>query len=183
MNRIAIVGTSCAGKSTLSKKLEARLGYKRIELDEINWMPNWQERDFAEFTEIVEQATRAETWITDGNYGSRLGTLLFDRADTIIWLNLPFLVVYGRLFRRQFRRVVLGEELWSGNRETLRQALFEKDSLIYFIPRTWRQRQKKLRQFFCNPPAGKTLIEFTSERDVNRWVAQLNDLGTSSVTE
>lgn len=183
MNRIAIVGSSCAGKSTLARKLEAKLGYKRIELDEINWMPDWQERDFAEFTGIVEQATRAGTWITDGNYGSRLGTLLFDRADTIIWLNLPFLVVYGRLFHRQFRRVVLREQLWSGNRETLRQALFEKDALIYFIPRTWRQRKEKLRRLFCNPPAGKTLIEFTSERAVNRWVAQLNESGTSGPNE
>ncbi|MCB1691172.1 MAG: hypothetical protein KDI19_00325 [Pseudomonadales bacterium] len=173
MKRIAILGSSCAGKTTLSKRLEEKLGYKRLELDAINWLAGWQERDFDEFRNIVDRETEAETWITDGNYGSRLGSMLVDRADTIIWINLPFLTVYRRLMQRQYRRLFLNEELWNGNREGWRQALFEKDSLIYWIPRTWRRRNRVLRRLFDRPPPGKQMLEFRSVLELERWIGQV----------
>lgn len=36
-DRVAIVGTSCSGKSTLARELSRRLGTPHVELDELFW--------------------------------------------------------------------------------------------------------------------------------------------------
>ena len=43
-HRIQIVGSSNAGKSTLATRLAAETGFPRVELDALNWKPNWQGR-------------------------------------------------------------------------------------------------------------------------------------------
>lgn len=173
LKKIAIVGSSCSGKTTLSKILEARLGFRRIELDAINWQPNWQELDYGEFQEIVTRETQAEEWIVDGNYNSRMNGLVLARADTIIWLNLPFLTVYRRLFSRLYQRIIIGEELWNGNRENLRNTLFEKDSLLYWIPRRYWKIQRGYRRFFSRPEHVNKLVEFTEARSIDAWLRTL----------
>jgi adenylate kinase family enzyme len=173
MKKIAIVGSSCSGKTTLSKILEGRLGLRRIELDAINWQSNWQELDYTEFKEIVTRETATDNWIVDGNYNSRLNGMVLQRADTIIWLNLPFLTVYKRLFSRFYQRAVIGEELWNGNRETLRNALFEKDSLLYWIPRRYWKIRKGYRRFFNRPEHLDKLIEFNDAGSIDTWLESL----------
>lgn len=173
LKKIAIVGSSCAGKTTLSKILEERLDLRRIELDAINWQPHWQELDYTEFKEIIARETQANEWIVDGNYNSRMKGLVLQRADTIIWLNLPFLTVYGRLFRRLFHRVVLGEELWNGNRENLYNTFLLKDSLLYWIPRHYWKNQRAYRNYFSRPEHSDKLVEFTDVRSINAWLMAL----------
>ena len=173
LKKIAIVGSSCSGKTTLSKILEKRLGLNRIELDAINRQPNWQELDHAEFHKIVTRETGAEEWIVDGNYNSRMNGLVLERADTIIWLNLPFLTVYGRLFSRLYQRIVIGEELWNGNRENLCNTLFEKDSLLYWIPRRFWKTRKAYRRFFNKREYLSKLIEFTGTGAIEAWLTTL----------
>ena len=41
MKRIAIVGSSCSGKTTLGRELAALLDVKFVELDEYHWLPDW----------------------------------------------------------------------------------------------------------------------------------------------
>lgn len=150
--------------------MEKRLGLKRIELDAINWLPDWQELDYDKFREIVTRETEGKAWIVDGNYGSRIGRLVLNRADTVIWLNLPFLTVYKRLFPRIYNRVVLGQELWNGNRESLWITLFDKDSLLYWIPRRYWHSQRRYRKFFDEPENAGKLLEFNDVRTLNTWL-------------
>ncbi|NER84298.1 MAG: AAA family ATPase [Leptolyngbya sp. SIO1D8] len=39
--RILIIGNSCSGKSTLGAHLAASLNVPFVELDALNWEPNW----------------------------------------------------------------------------------------------------------------------------------------------
>ena len=173
LTKIAIVGSSCSGKTTLSKLLEKRLQIKRIELDAINWLPDWQELDYEKFAEIVDGETRADSWIVDGNYQSRVKGLTLKRADTIIWLNLPFTTVYRRLFSRFYDRIIIGEELWSGNRESLWRTLFDKDSLLYWIPRRYWKIQRGYRKFFDNPLYKNKVREFRDADALAQWLTTL----------
>ena len=40
--RLAVIGTSCSGKSTLAKKVANKLGIRYIEQDKLFWLPHWQ---------------------------------------------------------------------------------------------------------------------------------------------
>lgn len=57
-----------------------------------------------------------DSWVVDGNY-SVVRDIVWERADTVVWFDLPFAVVMARVVRRTLRRVVLRTELWNGNRE------------------------------------------------------------------
>lgn len=50
-------------------------------------------------------------WICDGNYTSKVPDLILPQADLVIWLRLPFVVVYWRLLTRTVRRVWTEETL------------------------------------------------------------------------
>src|SRR5271167_3170780 len=43
--------------------------------------------------------------------------MVWERADTVVWFDLPYAVVMARTVRRTVRRTVTRQELWNGNRE------------------------------------------------------------------
>ncbi|NIM61684.1 MAG: adenylate kinase, partial [Acidobacteria bacterium] len=77
------------------------------ELDSINHMPGWQERPTDEFRAMVTSRLEdhSDGWVCDGNYGARVRDIVLPRADTVVWLRLPFRVVYPRLVWRTLRRM------------------------------------------------------------------------------
>ena len=48
----------------------------------------------------------------------------------VIWLDLPAWRILLQVLKRTLRRSLKGEVLWAGNRETLRKALFSRDSIL-----------------------------------------------------
>ena len=144
MPRILVIGSSCAGKSTLAKKLANRLSVPWIQLDALNWLPDWVERDAQEFIDLVDESTPADgSWVVDGNY-SRIRHLLWPRAQYAIWLNYPFHIVLWRTLKRTTSRVFNKTELYSGNRETFRKAFLSHDSMILWVLRTYHKRRRQI---------------------------------------
>ena len=43
--------------------------------------------------------------------------LVWDRADTVVWLDLPRSLIMRRVVVRTVRRVLTRERLWNGNQE------------------------------------------------------------------
>jgi adenylate kinase family enzyme len=119
MRRVSVVGNSGSGKTTLAKRLAALLRVPFLELDSVNHQPNWQPLPTEEFRERVAAAVAADGWVVDGNY-SRVRDLVWARADTVVWLDLPRRTVMRQVVLRTIRRGTLRQELWNGNRESLR---------------------------------------------------------------
>ena len=82
--------------------------------------PGWTEPPVEEFRLRVATATDGSGWIVDGNYESSLGDLVLERADTVVWLDVPLRVALTRVTRRTIRRIRTNEELWNRNRESWR---------------------------------------------------------------
>jgi adenylate kinase family enzyme len=64
----------------------------------------------------VTAIVSAEGWVIDGNY-SAIQPLVWERADTVIWLDPPRWTVMRRIIWWTIRRAAGRTELWNGNRE------------------------------------------------------------------
>ena len=102
MQRILILGSGGAGKSTLAGKIAQRTKLPIIHLDQHYWKPHWIESSKEEWTERVKELIQKEQWIMDGNYGGTL-ELRIPRADTIIFMNTSRWLCLYRVFRRWWK--------------------------------------------------------------------------------
>lgn len=87
MNKIAIVGSSGAGKSTIAKKLGELLAIRVWHLDSLFWKPNWILSTKEEQQVIHAKLLKFDQWIIDGNYSETLEER-FAQADTIVFLDV-----------------------------------------------------------------------------------------------
>jgi hypothetical protein len=148
VRRVAVIATaSGCGKTTFGRRLAERICVPFVELDAIHWQAGWRALDPAELRRRVEPVVSGEAWVVDGSYRGKLGDLVLDAADTVVWLDLPRSVWLPRLVVRTIRRIVRHEELWNGNRETLRGAISGPDSLLgYALHTAPRRRQRYPRE-------------------------------------
>lgn len=116
MRRVSVVGNTGSGKSTVAAALAARLGAPCVELDAVFHQPGWTELPVEEFRARVADAAAGESWVIDGNY-TAVRDLVWARADTVVWLDLPRSAVMWRVVSRTVRRAARRQELWNGNRE------------------------------------------------------------------
>ena len=144
MRRVAIIASASGnGKTTLGKALAARLGVPFVELDSLVHGPNWQETSDADLRRQIEPVLRQEGWVIDGTYMRKLGTLVLDSADTVVWLDLPTRVWVVRLLRRTGRRLTGRERLWNDNRESLKTAFWGRESLFGYAFSQQRVRRRE----------------------------------------
>lgn len=172
-HRINIIGTSGSGKTTLAAKVAAVLNVPHIELDALNWGPNWTERPRDVFEQAVREAAAQDQWVICGNY-NRVRQILWDRATLIVWLDYPKWLVVWRVVARTLRRVFLRTELWSGNRERLLTNMLGRDSIILWAITTHEHRQQEYTRLFEQPAASHPrLIRLRSPRETEAWLARL----------
>jgi adenylate kinase family enzyme len=88
MKRIAIVGCSGGGKSTIARKLGDITGLPVFHLDAELWRPGWVMTPKDEELVIQQRLASGERWIIDGNYGGTM-EMRFARADTVIFMDFP----------------------------------------------------------------------------------------------
>jgi adenylate kinase family enzyme len=144
--KIAVIGTTCSGKTTVAKRLAEHHGVPHVELDALHWGPSWSEPSAENFRARAEQALATDGWIADGGYHGKLGDLVLERSELVVWLDPPLPTILGRLWVRTLRRIRDGEELWGGNRETWRGAFLSRDSLFLWALRTHRPRRRRYEQ-------------------------------------
>ena len=172
--RIAVYGQSGSGKSTVARQIGHALSLPVIELDALFHRPDWQPTPDDEFRAKVSLALKASAdgWVCDGNY-SRVRDIVLPRADTVVWLRLPFPVVYWRLLKRTLIRGWKREELWGTNYESLRLALLSKDSMLLWGITNWRPHVRKVRDALETVPHDATVIELRSRGAVEHFIERL----------
>jgi adenylate kinase family enzyme len=143
VRQVVVIGSASGnGKTTFARELATRLEAPFHELDALVHGPGWVETPDDVLHSQVEQIVAGDAWVIDGAYRGKLGTLVLDAADTIVWLDLPLVVWLPRLVRRTFRRIRRREELWNGNRETFRSAFWGRESLVFFALRSHVRRRR-----------------------------------------
>ena len=166
------------GKTTLGKALSANLGLPFVELDAIHWLPDWQERPEEEFKQLVQEALAdlANGWIVDGQNGGKLGSSVLERADTLIWLRLPWRIVFWRTFKRTIRRARDKKLICGENIESWRLAFFSRDSLLWWYMKLqigggYRKSMARREQRIREAGGHATVIYLASTRQLDEFYA------------
>jgi adenylate kinase family enzyme len=182
VQRICVVGNSGSGKSTLAKALAARLGASYLELDSVFHQPGWQPLDREIFRDRIEAFTEAPSWVVDGNY-SAVRDIVWRRADTVVWLDLPRHRVMRQLLWRTVRRMTTGAELWNGNRERW-QNFFRLDPQESILIWAWTKHAAYRERYLAaqDDPANAHL-KFVRLRSRKESGALLRDSGLTRLSD
>jgi adenylate kinase family enzyme len=166
--KVVVVGTTCSGKTTVARRLAEEHDVPHVELDALHWGPGWSEASTYDFRARVEEALAGDGWVADGGYHGKLGDLVLERADLVVWLDLPLGTILGRLSARTLRRIRGREELWGGNRETWRGAFLSRDSLFLWALKTHRPRRKRYEERL----ARYDVVRLRSAAETETWLAE-----------
>jgi len=171
MQRIVIVGATGAGKTTLANKLSSQLKCPVVDLDEYYWQPGWMPNDTEVFRDKTAQAISDDSWVSAGNYRA-VRDILWNNADTVIWLDYSFWLTFKRLAQRTFLRLRDKNLVCNGNRESFRQ-FFSKDNIILFLMTSYADKRRQYRQIFAVPgnyPTIKNFIHLKSPQEAEKFI-------------
>jgi adenylate kinase family enzyme len=175
VRQVSVVGSSGSGKSTVARELAVILGVPHIELDGINHQPGWKRLPEDDFRRIVGAKAAADGWVIDGNYSS-VQPLVWARADTVVWLDLPKRTVMWQITWRSLGRVAGRVELWNGNRERWRNFLSwnPEQSVISWAWHTHDKYRAKYAAAARDPAnAHLRFVRLSSREDVARFLDQV----------
>lgn len=101
MHRIAVLGNTAGGKSTLARHLSKARDITHIEVDQLFWQPDWSTTPKDVYERDHNAAIELDEWIIDG--GGDLPSIRkrVDRANELILLDLPLWVHFWRAAERQ----------------------------------------------------------------------------------
>jgi adenylate kinase family enzyme len=165
--RLAVIGPSGSGKTWLSSQLASSLGLRHIEIDALFHGPEWESAGVDELRERVAEAIDGDGWVSDGTYHQMIGELVFERVETVAWLDLPVRLVIWRLLRRTYVRKKNEVELWHGNREGP-----WRESLRFLVWPAFKrafENRRKLPTLFARHPH-VSVHRLRSDREVRSFV-------------
>ncbi len=148
--RVHVIGNSCAGKSTLGAQLATALGVPFVELDALNWEPDWvglNDSDPEELERRMRRATDGDGWVVAGSYTGFSQRVFWPRVETIVWLDLPMHQLVRRMLVRSWRRWRSKELLWGTNYERFWPQLkfwSKEDSLLWWIITQHRRKRRSM---------------------------------------
>ena len=173
MHRVSVVGVPGSGKTTVGRQLAASFGVPFVELDSIFHQPGWVELPVDDFRKRVTEALTASAWVVDGNY-SAVRDLVWQRADTVVWLDLPRRRVMYRIILRTVRRALTRERLSNGNREPLSN-FYRLDPAKNIIRWTWVKYADYIERYgtAMQDPAYShlTFVRLRSQHEVDAFLA------------
>ena len=102
MNRILIIGSNGAGKSTFSFRLAGITGLPLVHIDQIYWRGDWDVTPVEEFDRLVQTEAQKSVWIIEGNNLRSLPQRLA-LADTVFWFEFPPALCVRNVLRRELR--------------------------------------------------------------------------------
>jgi GTPase SAR1 family protein len=173
-DRIIIVGKAGAGKTTLSGQLAQKLSLPAIELDAINWQPDWVSLRRPEMRLRVDQALPPSSrWVADGNYTRSVCDIVWNRADTLIWLDYPLHLALWRVLKRTIMRIFTRRELWNGNRESLWHHLTttpNENLFVWTVKMHWNQRKNYPLLFEMPEYSHLNILRFRTPKETEIWL-------------
>ena len=171
IRKALVVGCSGSGKTTVARRLAAKLGAPHVELDALHHGERWAPR--VTFADDVDRATQAPAWVVDGNYPA-VRELLWSRAEAVVWVDPPRLVIERQVIWRSVSRWLMGVELWNGNREKGPRHWLDPEHPIRWAWKTHPEYREVYGARFADPGWQRLVrVRLRSRREVEAFFAEL----------
>jgi len=166
-HRVLVAGASGSGKTTLAAAVAAELQVRRVEIDALFHGPGWTPRP--DFEQEVAAFAAGPAWVTEWQY-DQVRERLADRADLLVWLDLPRPVVMRHVTVRTLRRRWGRTELWNGNQEPpLRTVLTDPEHILRWAWSTHAGSRRRVLELEHRRP-GLVIVRLGSHRQARRWI-------------
>ncbi|SNY61022.1 AAA family ATPase [Paractinoplanes atraurantiacus] len=166
-SRILVAGTSGSGKSTTARRIAEVLDVPYVEIDSLQHGPDWAPRPT--FVQDVHRFAAGPAWVMEWQYRD-VRDHLADRADLLLWLDLPRRRVMRQVIARTVRRATRGEELWNGNREPpLRSFFTDPDHIIRWAWKTHARTEQTIAAAAARRPA-LPIVRLRNRREIAHFV-------------
>ncbi len=181
MQRVSVVGTSGGGKSTVGRAIAEQLDAPFTELDAVHHLADWTPIDPDEFVRQVTEITAGDRWVVDGNYRPVVRDgVVWERADTVVWLDVAKWRAMWQVMRRTIGRGVSGTELWNGNREKWRD-VFSWDPERSMIRWVWTThgpvRARYERLMVDERFEHLDFVRLRTRREIEAWISVIDASG------
>ncbi len=166
-SRVLVAGTSGSGKTTLSALVAETLAVPHVEIDALFHGPGWTPRP--SFLEDVHRFSAGPAWVTEWQYGS-VRARLADRADLVVWLDLPRATVMRQVVRRTVSRRWRRERLWNDNVEApLRTIFTDREHIVRWAWATHHKSASRVSALLQQRP-DLVVVRLRSHDEAKRWV-------------
>ena len=168
MKKVVVFGKPGSGKSTLSKNLALATEIKLHALDLIEYQKNGDRVDRKTYDQEHEKILSSNSWIIDGFGPIESFYKRLDAADTLIYIDLPYIVSYWLVTKRLLKGVLVTPEGWPDGSSVLKGTL-ESYRVLKLCPKFWNNSFfEKLEKMSTN----KSLYVIRSVSELNSFVAQ-----------
>ncbi len=166
MKKIAVFGKPGSGKSTLSKNLSSTTGIQLHQLDSIIYKKNGALVDRESYDKEHGNIVSSDRWIIDGlgpmgSFNERLAV-----ADTLVYIDLPYVVSYWLVTKRLLKGLVVKPEGWPEGSSILKGTL-ESYKMLKLSPTFWNDDfLQKLAEISMN----KSVYVIRSIAELNNFI-------------
>lgn len=101
--KVAILGYSGTGKSTLARRINVLYQTPVLHMDQVQFLANWQVRAADEAKQIVADFLKQDDWVIEGNYRSYYQAKRCAQADLIVYLNYNRFLCLYRVCKRWWK--------------------------------------------------------------------------------
>lgn len=166
--RIIVAGVSGVGKTTLARRIAEIAHVPHTEIDALFHGPEWTPRPT--FLAEVRDLVARDAWVTEWQY-SEARPLLTARADTLVWLDLPFwTTTFPRVVRRTAGRRMRRQPLWNGNVEPpFHTILIDREHIVRWAVSTRHKYRRRIPVLDADV-GPLTVVRLRSSRDVETWM-------------
>ncbi len=159
LERVHVIRGGGSGKTTVARKLGAKTGLPVFELD-----------TGARLDPDEPQ------WISEGIYLHNVGNVL-DRADVIVWMDLPPRIAFRRIVTRHIKLTILRKNQHPALRKMLRFAWGQREYYTSAVreptgPMDWDALSRALTVEVLGPRSAK-VVQLRSPRAVRRWLSTI----------
>ncbi len=163
--KIVVLGVSASGKTTFARKLGEKTGLPVTYMDEVMWRPGWKYVGDEETTAHIRTTSQGEAWIIEGYIDKNAQQALFEKADTLLYLDYSGWLSAWRYIKR-----------WWKHRKNPRPELPDSPEKFSFefLLRVYKKKEVyRLEKLFRTVDFSSKIIRFKSPNEATQFLKSL----------